>query len=267
MRYIIAIITTLFITLSATAQGDSTIVNNTPTVAVEVDNNTLWQRGNQAYIDGDYTAAIANYTAIENRGQYSAKLYYNLANAYFKNEEIGYAILYYHRALRVSPTMEDARYNLTIAESLTKDKIAVVPQFFLNRWMLTLQRSISGTAWSAISIILLAAALSMLLLFLLGSRIKVRKIGFYGTIAISLLFVITSIFAIAERNDMINREQAIVMSSAISVKSSPDKAATDLFVLHEGTKVKITTQVDGWYEIVIADGKKGWAEESHIEKI
>lgn len=66
---------------------------------------------------------------------------------------------------------------------------------------------------------------------------------------------------------MLRREQAVVMSSAISVKSSPDRSATDLFVLHEGTKVRIATEIDGWYEIVIADGKKGWTESRNIEQI
>ena len=74
-------------------------------------------------------------------------------------------------------------------------------------------------------------------------------------------------FAISARNTILNREQAIVMSSAISVKASPDSDATDLFVLHEGTKVTITSEVEGWSEITIADGKKGWTEMSHLERI
>ena len=57
------------------------------------------------------------------------------------------------------------------------------------------------------------------------------------------------------------------MSSAISVKSSPDRAATDIFVIHEGTKVTISSEVDGWCEVTIADGKKGWTESSHLERI
>ena len=114
---------------------------------------------------------------------------------------------------------------------------------------------------------LLAFAFALLLIFLLGSRLPVRKIGFYGTIISALLFVATTAFAISARNTILNREQAIVMSSAISVKSSPDRAATDLFVLHEGTKVEVSSEIDGWCEITIADGKKGWTESNHLERI
>ena len=51
------------------------------------------------------------------------------------------------------------------------------------------------------------------------------------------------------------------------MKSSPDKSATDLFVLHEGTLVKISDRLEGWCEITIADGKKGWLECRTIERI
>ena len=66
---------------------------------------------------------------------------------------------------------------------------------------------------------------------------------------------------------MLERDEAIVMGSAISVKSSPDASATDLFVLHEGTKVKVLTEVDEWCEVVIADGKKGWTLKNNVEEI
>ena len=195
------------------------------------------------------------------------KLYYNLANAYFKTGEIGRAILYYNKALKLAPSNDDVRYNLAIAEAQTKDKIAVVPEFFLNRWMRGIRNTMSCTAWSIVSLAAFAAVLAFALLFLLSGRIAVRKTGFYGALAALTVFVIATSFAIAERRDMLRREQAVVMSSAISVKSSPDRSATDLFVLHEGTKVRIATEIDGWYEIVIADGKKGWTESRNIEQI
>ena len=106
-----------------------------------------------------------------------------------------------------------------------------------------------------------------MLFFFLGTSLKVRKAGFYGTLLAVLLVIFTSSFALAERKNMLSRDEAIVLSSAISVKSSPDKSATDLFVLHEGTSVRILSEIDGWYEITIADGKKGWTESSNVEKI
>lgn len=226
-----------------------------------------WEAGNKAYIEGNYDKAIEEYSAILDGGEYSMKLYYNLANAYFKTGAMGKAILYYNKALRIAPSQEDIRHNLALAEAQTKDRIAVIPEFFLNRWMRIVRNSMSCTAWSVLSLLMLGVMLAFGLLFLLASRIRWRKMGFYGALSAFVLFVATTSFAVSSRNDMLSHNEAIVMGTAISVKSSPDRSATDLFVLHEGTKVKVLTEVDEWVEVVIADGKKGWTLKNNIETI
>lgn len=226
-----------------------------------------WEAGNKAYIDGDYEKAIEEYNAILDGGEYSMKLYYNLANAYFKTGANGKAILYYNKALRIAPSQEDIRHNLALAEAKTKDRIVEIPEFFVNRWVRTVRNSMSCMAWSVLSLAMLGAVLAFGVLFLLASRIGWRKSGFYGVLCGIILFIATTSFAISSRNDMLNHNEAIVMGTAISVKSSPDRSATDLFVLHEGTKVEVATEVDEWCEIVIADGKKGWTERKNIEEI
>ena len=226
-----------------------------------------WETGNRAYIEGNYDKAIEEYTAILDGGEYSMKLYYNLANAYFKAGANGKAILYYNKALRIAPSQEDIRHNLALAEAQTKDRIAVIPEFFLNRWLRTLRNSMSCTAWSVLSLVWFGVLLAFGVLFLLASQVRWRKVGFYGALCAFVLFVATTSFAVSSRNDMLSHNEAIVMGTAISVKSSPDRSATDLFVLHEGTKVKVLAEVDEWVEVVIADGKKGWTERKNIEEI
>ena len=226
-----------------------------------------WEAGNKAYVEGNYDKAIEEYTAILDGGEYSMKLYYNLANAYFKMGATGKAILYYNKALRIAPSQEDVRHNLALAESQTKDRIAVIPEFFINRWLRTVRNSMSCMAWSILSLMWFGVLLAFGVLFLLASQVRWRKLGFYGALCAFLLFVATTSFAVSSRNDMLSHDEAIVMGTAISVKSSPDRSATDLFVLHEGTKVKVLTEVDEWVEVVIADGKKGWTERKNIEEI
>ena len=235
--------------------------------AAEPTSSERWDVGNKAYIDGDYERAVEEYSAILAGGEYSDKLYYNLANAYFKLGKTGKAILYYNKALRIAPAEEDIRHNLAIAESQTKDRITVIPEFFLNRWLRIVRNSMSCSAWSILSLLLFAISLAFGLLFLLASRIRWRKLGFYCSLCGALLFVATTLFALSSRNDMLAHDEAIVLSSAISVKSSPDNSATDLFVLHEGTKVRILSEIDEWSEVSIADGKKGWTESRNIEEI
>lgn len=227
----------------------------------------MWEYANDLYMKGEFAAAAEVYKQIEDKGLFSAKLYYNLANACFRTGENTKAILYYNRALLLAPNDEDIRHNLAIAESLTKDSIDEVPEFFLKSWSRTLRNSLDEMTWTALSLLLFAAALALGVLFLLAARTGLRKCGFYGMVAAALLFIIATLFAASQRRAILDREQAIVMSTAAPVKSSPDRSATDLFVLHEGTKIRIVGTLDRWSEIVIADGKRGWIESEKIERI
>lgn len=227
----------------------------------------LWDRANTAYINGDYHGAVELYEALVAQGLGSVKLYYNLANSYFKDDRLGKAILFYHRAQRMAPGNDDIRYNLNVAEARTKDKIDQIPEFFLAKWIRDVRHMMSCTAWSLFSLVVLAAALGLFLLYLLASRMTLRKVGFYGTFVAFLLFVVSSWFALGERREMLDDSQAVVMAASAAVKSSPDKSATDLFVLHEGTLVEISNSLDGWCEVTISDGKKGWLEARTIETI
>ncbi len=253
MKRVALYIVTLFASIAVSATEQNSLVR--------------WEAGNKAYIEGDYEKAIEEYRAIVEGGEYSGDLYYNMANAYFKSAKYGKAILYYNKALRLDPSSDDIRHNLALAEAQTKDKITAVPEFFLNGWLRTVRSLMSCTAWTVTSFVMLALAVMFALLFLLASGIKVRKSGFFGALCAILLYVITTTFAVSSRNEMLRHDEAIVMGSAIAVKSSPDSSATDLFVLHEGTKVHIVSEMDEWCEIVIADGKKGWTLKKSVENI
>ena len=246
------------------ATENSSVEENIPT---DMSAEELWSSANEAYNNAEYATALERYNAILDRGLHSAALYYNLANTHFKPEQLGKAILYYNRALRLSPADEDIRHNMEYAEQMTKDSIEEIPEFILTTWVRAVRGALSSTAWSVISLILLAAALAMALFYLLAQRLALRKMGFYTMVIAALLFILTSLFAWSEREMIVNSKEAIIMSSAVSIKSSPDRAATELFVLHEGTKVSIGHEIAGWAEVRISDGRKGWVEQSRIEKI
>lgn len=226
-----------------------------------------WDAANKAYQEADYKRAETLYRAILEQGLYSAKLYYNLANTLFKQEKLGEAILYYNKALRLSPADEDVRHNLEYAENSTKDSIEQIPEFFLFAWIRAVRNLMSCDGWTIFSLVILVIGLAAALFYLLAQRISTRKAGFYVMVLAALLFLVATLFANYERKAIVNHNEAIVMSSAVSVKSSPDRAATELFVLHEGTKLSIGERMDGWVEVRIADGRKGWIESSRIAEI
>lgn len=264
VKKIFILITALAATLSAVAQEDSVA---TATAAPALDNEQIWDEANTAYVNANYPRAIELYHSIEDQGLASAKLYYNMGNAYFKTDDMGHAILYYNKALRLSPGDQDIRYNLDVANSYTKDRIQVVPELFLTRWIRSVRQTISGNAWAVLSLVFFAVMLVAVMAYMLVHSLLFRKIGFFATIVSLLLFVITTSFAVTERRHATSPTEAIVMRASVSVKAAPEKNSTDMFVLHEGTKVRVGNSVEGWIEVTIADGNKGWLEERTIEMI
>lgn len=232
------------------------------------DLDSLWTAGVQAYTDGKFSDASAAWTSIEESGQKSAKLYYNLGNAWFKQGNYPKAILNYERALRLDPSYSDARYNLEFTSNFVQDKIEPVPEFILKSVARKVCYVMGSNAWAVIFLVLLAAALVMGLLFLQGSSVGKRRAGFYCGIVLLLLSAGALSFSIWQKSDSVKTDTAIVMSPVSSVKSSPSSGSSkDLFVIHEGTKVTILDEVGTWRNISLADGRQGWIPASDIEII
>lgn len=232
------------------------------------DLDSLWTAGVQAYTDGKFADASTAWTSIEESGQKSAKLYYNLGNAWFKQGNYPKAILNYERALRLDPSYSDARYNLEFTGNFVQDKIEPVPEFILKSVARKVCYVMGSNAWAVIFLVLLAAALMMGLLFLLGSSVGKRRAGFYCGIVLLLLSAGALSFSAWQKSDSMKTDTAIVMSPVSSVKSSPSSGSSkDLFVIHEGTKVTILDEVGSWKNISLADGRQGWLPAADLEVI
>ena len=220
-----------------------------------------------AYIRGQYQQAIKDYEMLLKQGA-SADLYYNLGNAYYRSENITRAVLNYERALLLSPGDRDVRFNLQIARAKTIDKIVPESEMFFFTWYRSLVSLMSVDAWAWTALIALALLIVLLLVYLFSERIWLRKVGFFGGFVLLILFALSNLFAWQQKQDLLFRKGAIVISPSVTVKSTPAKNGTDLFILHEGTKVSITDgTMKGWMGIRIADGKEGWIESNMIEEI
>jgi tetratricopeptide (TPR) repeat protein len=220
-----------------------------------------------AYARGQYQQAISDYEELL-KGGASADIYYNLGNAYYRTENITRAVLNYERALLLSPGDRDIRFNLQLARSKTIDKIVPESEMFFITWYHSLVNLMSVDGWARLAIVSLALVIILSLLYLFSDRIWLRKVGFFGGTFLLVVFVLANIMAWQQKQNLLYRKGAIVTVSSITVKGAPAKNGTDLFILHEGTKVIITDDaMKAWKKIRLADGKEGWIESQKIELI
>ena len=220
-----------------------------------------------AYVHDEYQKAIDGYEALLKKGV-SAELYYNLGNAYYRTENITRAVLNYERALLLSPSDPDIRFNLQMARSKTIDKIVPEQEMFFVTWYRSLVNMASVDGWAMIALVCLGLAIILALIYLFSNQIWLRKVGFFGAFLMIAVFVCSNIFAHQQKNQLVNRTGAIITESAVNVKSTPAKNGIDLFILHEGTKVTIIdASMKDWKEIRLADGKEGWIETKQMEVI
>ena len=219
---------------------------------------------NAAYADGRYEEAAAIYQSLLDE-QPDATLYYNLGNARFKQGELAQAILNYERALRLKPNYKDAQYNLAFAQSRITDNI-VEQDFFLSAWARTVRNNLSERTWWSISIGLFICALIALLLFLLGRELWLRKTAFHVAWIALLFSLIAGLNAgsLHQRNTL--RNEAIITQGVVNVKSSPDRSGTDLFTIHEGTKVTIRETLGEWVNVRVGSNE-GWMKSGYLERI
>ena len=224
-----------------------------------------WLReANDAYNEGNYDQALELYGKVEEAGMESAALYYNTGNTYYKMKSYPMAILYYEKALKLDPGNEDIRVNLEIANMAIVDKINVIPQSFITRWWHGLKQSLSADGWAWVSVIALGMLLLCLFAFLMSRRTGLRKAGFFVGLLTLVCLAFSIVFAVGQYRDMRSHDEAIIMTPTVSAKSSPSVNSVELFVLHEGTKVRILDSSKDWNKIRIADGSLGWLQASDM---
>ena len=224
-----------------------------------------------AYRDKNFAKSIKLYEAqiAENKSikQESAELYYNLGNAYFRDNQVAKAIVNYERALLLKPGDSDIRHNLRFAKTRIEDKIDSADNLFINKWIRSIQNLYSGNTWAVVGIgffLLLIVAIGV---YMISIRLLLRKISFYSGIVLLSLVIITNVFAFRQKNKIVNRSTAIVMAASVSIYTSPDAHSQELFRLHEGAKVKIKREEGRWIEIMIANGSVGWLQKMNVEVI
>lgn len=227
----------------------------------------LIRKANEAYGRSEYQYAIELYEQVIGEGLVAADLYYNLGNAYFKTNRTGKAILNYERALRYRPMDEDIQHNLQVARTRIVDRIDQRPLLFYERWWQNTYMMQSASGWAVTAIVLLCAFLFSVAVYLFSRTRVLKKTSFFLGIVLFLCMIFSFVFAQKQYNRLTGLQDAIVMQVRVTAKSSPSTQSPDLFLIHEGTRVHIRSDLGQWYEIRLPNGSVGWVKKDALEII
>jgi tetratricopeptide (TPR) repeat protein len=227
----------------------------------------LFNLGNEHYQKSEYDSALYYYQQILEKGKVSPALYYNLGNTYYKKGLLGEAILYYEKAVRLAPDDGEIKQNLEIARARTVDKIDPLPRMFYKRWITGLKNLFSPDTWTIITIVLLWLFFGSLTVYLLSRKTPIRKSFFALAAALLLIFFISAVITYDRYENLTGGNSAIIFEQSVYIKSSPEEKSTNLFMLHEGTKVEVLDELSNWRKIRIANGSIGWIKENAIRVI
>ena len=224
-------------------------------------------KGNQLYTDGNYEEAVQTWEELTESGYEAATIYYNLGNGYFKSNKIAPALLNYERAKILSPHNKDINYNLELARTYVIDKLDELTEVFYLRWYKNIVQRFSSNTWAIITIVAFVIFLVLFSIYLYAKSYLSKKIAFW--LSVLLLFIWLCAFAFSRSGNKLvtDHDKAIVFSPSVTVLSSPDESGTELFLIHEGTKVTVVDELNEWSEILLSSGTKGWLLSSSIEKI
>ncbi len=227
----------------------------------------LFRQGNAAFQQGNYQQAIEFYQKILAAGYESGELYYNLGNAYFKTNQLGKARLFYERAQRLMPDDEALKENLLILQSRLIDKIEKPPRFFLSVWWESLLKafSLNVLAWLLIAFFWLTV---LSLAFHLYWKKQRKQDRGRPLVLLSLVLLLFSGVLFADKAYRFENEKyGVILKPSVTVFSEPRDQSTEIFVIHEGTKVMILRTSHEWFEIKLEDGKTGWVPQNTLEII
>jgi tetratricopeptide (TPR) repeat protein len=228
---------------------------------------TEYEKGNVAYQKEDYSTAIAAYESALHSGYEAFELYYNLGNACYKMNQIGKSMLYYEKAKRLYPSDPDLLFNLELAQLRVVDKMITPPEFFWNKvWRgIKSLASLDQLAVYTLIFLVLAVILSIGKMFL--EKEPWRSFVGYAWSPVLILFVLVGLLFLWRANQASREREGIIMAEKVSVFSSPINNGTEVFALHEGSKVRIQDRSSGFIRIALPDGKVGWVPVNTLAEI
>ncbi len=231
------------------------------------ENKDLLTQANKAYQAEKYQEAIDLYENILVNGKHAPSLYYNLGNAFYRNNQLGKAILNYEKAKLYAPRDEDIEHNLLIAKNRTFDNIVPFQPFFLSVWWKNTYQLLSPTIWAILGFLALFGTITGVSAWLLLTGRKRKQQGFYGAIGAAILAILFLSLGNSYHSIRVNSKIAIITTPQTDFKDGADELSNTISTLHEGVKIQLIENINDWQKVRLENGEVGWLQMDVFETI
>ena len=229
--------------------------------------DSLFVKANKLYQQEDYLKALEYYQDIEKQSVESEALYFNMANIYYKTNQVAPAIYYYEKALLLDPNNKDVKFNLDFANRMILDNIEPLPKSLGQKFRDGIILKFKHNTWAIIAVSLAFLFALLFLLYHFSYSTSKKRFYFITSIMSASFVAISLFFALKSNHYTTTTKSAIIFAPQTQVKSAPTKSSEVNFELHEGTKVQVLEDLDNWRKVKIADGKTGWMNVEDLKEL
>jgi hypothetical protein len=219
---------------------------------------TVFKTAGEDYRQGRYEDAAANYLRVYRVGINNHILFYNLGNCYFKLNKIGLAMLMWEKGLKLEPSDPLLKENVEFASKRLYDKFEAEETHFLGAVLGAMAGIFNVNGWAITAIIFFWAFGISLFIVQKTEKSTVRRISGYLAALFIFLFIISTVFMIAGFYTIKYEKEGVLLVQVVQVRSGPGTNNPILFILHEGSKVKIEGEQPNWLHISLPNGYNGW---------
>jgi len=224
--------------------------------------NSLFDSGNKFYQEKEYSKAIDSYTQLIDDDIESAPLYFNLGNAYFKNGDLGHAVLFYMKAKRLAPTDEDIIHNLEFAQRFSSIQMEGVELNPIRSFMASIVDSytLNFLSWTA-SLMFVLLLVFLILRFGLGQKTPIVKVGI---IVFSLSVLGTSgLTTFKYRYEYLTKRAVIIAENPIIYTGASEQSDIELEAA-PGLIVEVLSESEEFYNVLFENKRRGWIKKELI---
>ena len=240
--------------------------------AVAVDRlDEIFERGNEAFLEGNYEAAVAEYQRLIDLGIEDPDVHYNLGLSHVRSDRLGHAILAFERALHLDTASEDVRTALASTRTLLarrqadRDGEATVRSDTSILEAAFRSASLDGLAVTAL--VTWNITFLCLLVWRRGRREGLRLSA--ATVAtLAGLLAAGSLLGTTVKGGLLSDgADAIYVASGGTLREGPDHRTAAQGTVQEGERcILLRTQGD-YREVRCSSGNEGWCPADEVAPI